>query len=332
MEELDLQSKLVILDKEIGPCLARYVMNRNRLMSVVLCESLEKFIDVFGDGSSAVGLIGQDYLAESRGRLDGLDSLFVLCERITRNNARELFKYQPADVLLRKLYTCLIETGRYMPGGSAAIYEKKIVGFCSSMGVAAQTEIAFMYALFMGKQKHRTLFLTFNYYSGFFDEEGLDLGDLFYEMKKGAGANLAIEAVAKSCMDIDYVKPVSRQMDIENIDGEDLSLLVGRLLAESDYEIIVIDMAVRPALLRVAYKSCERLFCLREEGEVFEKSQALLSKDLEDFMVRDDVLVEVVLPDRMTPQVLREDDESLLDSNIARFVKSELIGKYDDRV
>lgn len=327
-----MQSKLIILDKEIGEGLAKYVMSRNRLMSVVLCDSLEGFIQAYDDGRDSIGLIGKNYLEESKGKLEEKEkTLFVLDERVEALGSNKLHRYQAADLLLKKVYSRLMETGTLLAGTAVAMYDKRIVGFCAPMGMPIQTELAFVYALQCARERN-TLFLSFANYCGYFDlsadagSQQHDIGDLFYEMKKGAGAGLAIESMVHTVGRLDYILPVSRQMDIEDILADDLAGLFGRLPAESEYEVIVLDLPARPSFLRAAYHLTSQLYVLRDDSEVAEKSTAKMMEDLkEEVSEQSGEINELVVKGNYEKHLLSQTEaEQLMSGGLSEFVRREM--------
>ena len=69
-------------------------------------------------------------------------------------------------------------------------------------------------------------------------------------------------------------------MDLEDLTGKDFTELLQRILQESDYELIVLNMPVRPQFLRVVYSCCSHMYSLRREGILYERAQARLLEDL----------------------------------------------------
>jgi hypothetical protein len=70
------------------------------------------------------------------------------------------------------------------------------------------------------------------------------------------------------------------QMDLEDLTGKDFTMLLQRLLQESEYELVVLNMPARPSFLRAVYACCNRMYSLQREGALYERSQARLMEDL----------------------------------------------------
>ena len=191
-----------------------------------------------------------------------------------------LSPYQPADHLMKEVYRMALEQQFFLPGAFSVMYEKEIVAVCSPHGYDLQTGFAVVYSLIRAEHV-RTLYLDFTYYSGFFDPTSEDVGDLFYEMhKQSAPMEAILTAMVQKFGPLDYLPPVRMQMDIDDLTGEDFTGLLQRVLQESEYELVVLNMPVRPRFLRAVYDCCSHMYSLRREGILYERAQARLLEDL----------------------------------------------------
>ena len=199
---------------------------------------------------------------------------------LMRLDEAHLSPYQPADHLMKEVYRMALEQQFYLPGAFSVMYEKEIVAVCSPHGYELQTGFAVVYSLIRAEHV-RTLYLDFTYYSGFFDPTSEDVGDLFYEMhKQTAPMEAILTAMVQKFGPLDYLPPVRMQMDIDDLTGEDFTGLLQRVLQESEYELVVLNMPVRPRFLRAVYDCCSHMYSLRREGILYERAQARLLEDL----------------------------------------------------
>lgn len=269
-----IQAKLAIFDQEIGSGLCTYLVQHPLGLIPVLCGSWGEL----AASEACIGLVQAVLWDESeaqRARSLGMQ-LFVLDEH-------DLSPYQPADGLLRQVYQRAAEQRVYLPAALRALHEKKeVVAVCSPHGYDQQTGFAFVYSLLRAEQC-RTLYLDFTYYNGFFgqQEKEKDVGALFYELHKHmqtAGEILA--AMAQRFGALAYVPPVHVQMDLEDLTETDFTALLQCLLQESDYELVVLNLPVRPSFLRAVFDGCSRMYSLQREGVLYERAQNRL---LEEF-------------------------------------------------
>ena len=92
------------------------------------------------------------------------------------------------------------------------------------------------------------------------------------------GAILA--AMVQKFGPLDFLPPVRMQMDIDDLTGEDFTELLQRIMQESEYELVVLNMPVRPRFLRAVYGCCSHMYSLQREGILYERAQARLLEDL----------------------------------------------------
>lgn len=266
-----IQTRLSILDEEIGPGLSAYLLQHPYGLHPVLCKSWEEL-----KGANAqLALVGADFWEETQAAQMKDSGTLIL-----RLGETYLSPYQPADHLMKAVYRIALEQQLYLPGAWSTLHDKEIVVVCSPHGYDLQTGFAVVYSLIRAEQV-RTLYLDFSYYSGFFDTVAGDVGDLFYEVHKQSvpmGAILA--SMTQKFGPLDYLPPVRMQMDLDDLTGEDFTGLLQRILQECEYELIVLNMPVRPQFLRAVYSCCSQMYSLQREGILYERSQARLLEDL----------------------------------------------------
>lgn len=270
-EVWEIQTKLSILDEEIGPGLCTYLLQHPFGLTPILCKSWEEI-----SGTKAqLALVGADFWEESQAERVKESGMLLI-----RLDEAHVSPYQPADHLMKEVYRTALEQQLYLPGAMPVLYEKEIAAVCSPHGYDLQTGFAIVYSLIRAEHV-RTLYLDFTYYSGFFDIETEDAGDLFYELhkqKKPMGAILA--AMVQKFGPLDYLPPVRVQMDLDDLTGEDFTELLQRILQESEYELVVLNMPVRPRFLRAVYGCSSHMYSLQREGILYERAQARLLEDL----------------------------------------------------
>ena len=240
-------------------------------MTPVLCKSWEELYRA----QTKLALVGAAFREEEKMAQAESAGVFLI-----QLDEAHISPYQPADHLMKEVYRTALEGQIYLPGAIRTLCDKESVAVCSPHGYDLQTGFAVVYSLIRAEQV-RTLYLDFTYYSGFFDIETEDVGDLFYELhkqNKPMGAILA--AMVQKFGPLDYLPPVRVQMDLDDLAGEDFTELLQRILQESEYELVVLNMPVRPRFLRAVYGCCSHMYSLQREGILYERAQARLLEDL----------------------------------------------------
>ncbi len=261
-----------ILDGEIGPGLCEYLLACQPGVKPALCGGWEEL----RESGTKLALVGAGFWDDAQAEAAEAAGIFVI-----RLDEEHLSPYQPADALMKAVCKLALDRQMYLPGALRALYgERRIIAVCSPHSYDMQTAFAVAYGLIQAESR-RVLYLDFTYYSGFFEADGDDVGDLFYEMhKQDAPLGSILAAIVQKFGRLDYVKPARVQMDLEDITGEDLRLLLRRLLQESEYDLAVLNLPARPAFLRAAYDSCSRMYSLQREGTLYDQAQARLLEDL----------------------------------------------------
>lgn len=266
-----IQTRISILDTEIGEGLGAYLLQHPSGLVPVYCRSWEELYT----SDARLALVGADFWEEhqaAQAREKG--------KLLMRLEEGHLSPYQPADHLIREIYRTALDRQIYLPGALLTLYQKEIVGVCSPHSYDLQTGFAVVYSLIRAEQM-RTLYLDFTYYSGFFDQGAEDVGDLFYELhKQQAPLGAILTAMVQKFGPLDYIPPVRMQMDLDDLTGEDFTGFLQRVLQESEYELVVLNMPTRPRFLRAVYGCCSHMYSLQREGVLYERSQARLLEDL----------------------------------------------------
>ncbi len=266
-----IQARVAILDTEIGHGLSTYLLHHPLGLTPVLCKNWEELRASKGD----LALVGSAYWQDEEVARTKKEGIAVL-----QMDEAHLTPYQPADQLVRSIYQEVLEQNIHLPGAITALHEKEVVAICSPHGYDLQTGFAVVYSLIRAETV-RTLCLDFTYYNGFYDEGQEDVGDLFYEAhKQHASMHEVLHAMIQQFGPLDYVPPVHTQMDLEDLTGEDITGLLQRILQESEYKLIVLNLPIRPKFLRAVYGCCSRMYSLQREGSLYERAQNRLLEDL----------------------------------------------------
>lgn len=270
-EVWEIQTRLSILDEEIGPGLSMYLLQHPSGLTPVLCSSWEEL----RDAKAQLALVGTDLWEQSQAESVKNSGTFLI-----RLGEDELSPYQPADHLIKEIHRMALEQKLYLPGAMRTLYQKEIVAVCSPHGYDLQTGFSIVYGLIRAEHS-RTLYLDYTYYNGYFDALTEDVGDLFYEMhKQDKPLGMILAAMVQKFGPLDYLPPVRMQMDIDDLTGEDFTELLQRILQESEYELVVLNMPVRPRFLRAVYDCCSSMYSLQREGILYERAQTRLLEDL----------------------------------------------------
>lgn len=156
---------------------------------------------------------------------------------------REIYKYQPGEVLFRTVMNCVGEFGEevklYAPER-----KPKLICVYSPVNRCGKTSFALAYA-FSRARRERVLYLNFEAFSGlsglFGEEFSRGMTDALYHMKQGNLDAARIASLLHHCRELDFIPPFSTEEDMLTMTGEDYADLIESLLRETDYDVIVAD-------------------------------------------------------------------------------------------
>lgn len=247
---------LVICDaeEEYAQALAMFLAKRKELpLQVQTCSSLECLEALEKDMPVDVLLLSEEYeeaLADgesspvqaekicllSAGRQTGEESKFSL-----------LLKYQPGEKLLGELLKeCegLFESAVLAPG-TARKKSARVIGVFSPVHRVGKTA----YALRLGEklaESENVLYLNLEVYGGnggHFEEETQTISDILCYARQEKG-NLGMMLPTLVCHrgNLDYIAPVAVSEDLKEIGGAEWAKLIERILGESIYETLILDI------------------------------------------------------------------------------------------
>lgn len=245
-------SNLVICDKEEGyaSAFAHYIMQKEEVVfQVQTCSDLSHVLSIQEKEEIDYLFISSDYPPGDRG-LAKAGEVFVLTgdeESTLLPGETAVYKYQPGDELLAELIR-KCSAGECADNSFLRKVRKKqarIIGIYSPVHRVGKTT----YALQLGKklsEKTNVLYLSLETYGGVgghFAEGGQTLSDLLYYARQEKGnLGLMLTAIAGHKGKLDYVAPMQVSEDIKSISGEEWVRLLEKIMEQSIYEVLILDM------------------------------------------------------------------------------------------
>ena len=158
----------------------------------------------------------------------------------------EVYKYQSGDDIIREIMAVYSE----VPGVCATFpgiagKEKRIIGVYSPIGRCGKTSLALAIGQLLAKEE-KVLFITLDMYTGFshiLDERWKrDMSDLIYYYKQGRFHSLRLNSVVYLLGDMAWIPPIRCPDDYNQITPEEMAEFLKKILYESDYRTIVLDI------------------------------------------------------------------------------------------
>lgn len=294
---------LVVCDteEEYAKALAMFFMRKKELMlQVHVCSSVghaealgkELRADILLAAAECAGEVQEKVRAEK---------VFVLSTGRKSAEKAEypaLYKYQSGE----KMLSCIIQEcaelfdAEDMSQGMSGNKKQKIIGVFSPVHRIGKTE----YALKLGEKLAETenvLYLNLEVFAGIgghFKQEGQTLADVLYYARQEKG-NIGLMLTTLVCHrgNLDYVLPVPISEDLKEVHGSEWALLVNKILEQSIYETIVLDIGDGIPELYQLLKSCAEVHMPVLEDD-YSKAKLLQFEREMNVLGQEDVLKRIV--------------------------------------
>lgn len=265
---------LVICDSEEGyaQALAFYLMHRKGLsFQVQVCSSiahavlLETEIDFL--------FISEEYPVDEREKVKAKRVFLLAAGNCNAQSEREIsvYKYQSGEKILEEL---LLQCEDVYKGES--IFRKpgrkkcsEVIGIFSPVHRIGKTT----YALKLGEElavSSNVLYLNMEIYGGVgghFEEGGETLADVLYysEQEKG-NLGLMLTTTVRHRSGLDYVLPMPVSEDIKGVSAETWIELVKKILEQSIYETVILDIDEGIPGVHILLRACTQIYMLTDKS------------------------------------------------------------------
>lgn len=198
-------------------------------------------------------------------------------------------KYQSAEgvkQLLLDLYgeTC-VPCGEAVKGSQ----QVKLIGMYSPVRRCLQTTFALTYGQLLA-QKHRTLYISFEYYGGRQEwtenaEEGL--AELLYFLQEEGNFFSHAKTIVRKMGELDYVAPMINGQNLLYVTLQEWRRFLQLLAQWGEYEFIILDLSESMQGLFELLRLCDRVYTLTKEDpiarcKVSQYEQLLSLQEFED--------------------------------------------------
>ncbi len=240
------EKTLVICDKE-----ARYakglgdnLSERSEFMFKVYAFTDLQYVDSFLEKHKVNLLLIDDSFTQEERKHFQAEQIFVLtkgsCKDLDENEV-EIFKYQCTESILAEVLDTYLRKSNVTILKKFKKQSKKIIAVYSPIHRIGKTTFAMALSREFSKEK-KTLYLNLEGYSGLREEEK-NLGDLFYYLRQEQeelGTRLSM--LVRKQESVEYIAPMPMITDLKDISVNEWKQLFQRILDESVYENVVLDL------------------------------------------------------------------------------------------
>lgn len=299
-----IKTGLTIIDSLIADGLSRYLLERGGGIK----------LEVYRDPSLITEKITSDVFLVEGGLLDErLLSLlsgrvFALGPGADDETVETLDRFTPADELMGKVFRILLQENVMITGVRNPLHNKELTVFFSPhayefLGAAAREYCR------LSAGKKRVLLLDLRPYSE--DVSGdCDLGDLIYYLRtREMSASALLTCCGKERDGYSCVPPFKEPRDTEDLNENDISLLLNRLMDETDHDRLVMVMPDRAFGIDTLLTQCTGFYMVNRTGGIYGKLAKRFMDSIEKEM--SDTVRELIIDDPVHSDVMKGSVESL---------------------
>ncbi len=243
---------LIICDseEEYAQALAVYLMQKKELaVQVQVCSTMSQLKVLAKETRIHLLFLSAEYRKEDRSQIEAGKVFLLYSHRDVRAGEGEslLYKYQSGRQIMAELIReCGLqekEEGIFCKSGRKKA--AKVIGIFSPVHRIGKTE----YGLKLGEDlavSRNVLYLNLELYGGIdghFEEGEQTLSDvLYYARQEKGNLGLLLTTVVRHRKKLDYILPMPVAEDMKSIKAEEWVELVRKILEESIYEVLILDI------------------------------------------------------------------------------------------
>lgn len=221
-------------------------------------------------------LIGEDFLDafQTEQLLTKVRRLLYLTEA---KNGSGIYKYQSIHEMAKAILK-LCEEEALLPVKGTAATETKLIAFYSPAHHMLQSSIALTMGQILAKNK-KVLYLNFEPYSGFEyimqKKFVYDMMDILYFLQEDAEKfRCRLESMVEMTGNLYYLPPVFSYPDMEEIDEKTWQAFLRKIIRETDYEVIILDLTEQVRGLFSLLELCDEIYsCIPKDGLAMAKME-----------------------------------------------------------
>lgn len=185
---------------------------------------------------------------------------------LTWKDLQNIKKYQSAEYIVREIMHYYVEVADAVPPKLTTQGNAKLIGFFSPVRRCSQTTMGLTLGQIMA-ERCRTLYVNFESLSGFpyllEYSGGRDLSDMMYFLETAPGKfGMHLQNCVRKLENLDYIPPMSAMHQMLLVQAEQWQKLIGALIREGGYEVVILDLSEGMQGLFEILRMCTHVYTL----------------------------------------------------------------------
>lgn len=292
--------RLIICDPEKGyaEALGMFLSQKRELsLQVQVYTSLDNMRKTWEEPLDCL-LISEDFPAKEREKVSARDVFLLTQKQEQQTEEREtaLYKYQPGEKILAILLdSWRMEGGREVFRQPSGKKNGRILGVFSPVHRIGKTSSA----LRLGEElaaSQNVLYLNLEVYGGkggHFEEGGQTMADVIYYARQEQGnLGLVLTTMVRHRNGLDYILPMPMSEDVKSIGAEEWRELALRILRESLYETVILDIDDAIPGVYTLLEICEQIY-MPEAEDPYAQAKIRQFREEAELLGREDILEKI---------------------------------------
>lgn len=261
------EKNLVICDSEVRYAngLGDNIAERGDLaVKVYICSDLKHVQEFVKEKRIHIFIVDEQFAYDKRTQIKATQS-FVLTRGKVKDLGEEEWevgKYQCADEIIREIFEHYTERTKENIMRVRVKEKARLLAVYSPVHRIGKTS----FALALGKEcakERKTLYLNLEEYSGMVQEKEseMNLGDLLYYLKQGnENLGFRLQSAIRQEEGLDIISPIPMALDLKEISWPEWEQFLNRILEDSPYELVILDIGESIQGLFQMLELCDRIY------------------------------------------------------------------------
>lgn len=313
-------------DAEYAQRLMEYISKKSTHLFRTMAFSDEKCLCEYArDKRIELLLISENMNA---GRLSELNigRKITIKEEASVSKYMEVYKYQSADKLVREAMSFYDAENNYLNNVFDKRRDKYVIGIFSPVGGTRKTSFALTLGQLLSKN-NAVLYINLEGFSGLSDmlgtrfESGLsDL--LYYSKQKNINIGARLSEFTISMQNLDILPPAEFPEDIKYIKPVFWSELFSKILNETKYDHLIIEVGAEVSDICSLISFCDRVFVPLRNDKLAKAKNKDFMEYVKNAGIPSDKLKELILPFNSASDLGRGYYENLIWSELGDYTRN----------
>lgn len=313
-------------EEEYAQRLTEYISKKSTHLFRTMAFSDEKFLYEFAKDKRIELLLISENMNTGRISELNIGRKITIKEEASVSKYMEVYKYQSADKLVREAMSFYDAENNYLNNASDKRKDKYVIGIFSPVGGTRKTSFALTLGQLLSKN-NAVLYVNLEGFTGLSKMLGVrfesSLSDLlYYSKQKNINIGARLSEFTISMQNLDILPPAEFPEDIKGIKPVCWSDLFSRILNETKYDYLIIDIGPEVSDICSVISFCDIVFVPLRRDKLAEAKNRDFMEYIKNAGVSLDKLKKLILPFNTASDLGKGYYENLIWSELGDYTRN----------